>query len=254
MLSGTLVGLLLMEEHAIHHLRWWRRRFYLEPFRVFIFSRSIHGIDWSGSDLAEMIAMIKWGFFPRFICFCKVRMPRDNFFSSARCCIFLFIQSECQSFKWRKKVVKIVIAIDCQCVWAHQNRYSGETQCFAFLSSHLLSYTRRTLCWTSLCSLCSICTRFSFKCHSAYTVSFPGSHTFLLSLIFKWVLTLRAGHLHVIITNNEKTPTTDTDSRRLCSIMMIPLYSCITYLRNAYVSSNFGAPEAVGIRVRLRLI
>lgn len=75
---------MLMEEDAVHHFRWWRRSFYLEPFRVFIFSRLIHGIDWSGNDLAEVIAMIKWGFPPVLFAFVKFECRETIFFSSTR--------------------------------------------------------------------------------------------------------------------------------------------------------------------------
>lgn len=56
------------------------------------------------------------------------------------------------------KVVKIFIGIDCHIVWAHQNRYSGKTQC-----SVLFPSTHRSICWTWRWSLCPICTRFSHQ-------------------------------------------------------------------------------------------
>lgn len=132
---------MLMEEDAVHHFRWWRRSFYLEPFRVFIFSRLIHGIDWSGNDLAEVIAMIKWGFPPVLFAFVKFECRETIFFSSTRehRHIFRSFKANVSRSNDKKNVVKIVIAKDCQSVWAHQNRYSGETQWFALLSSHLLS-------------------------------------------------------------------------------------------------------------------
>lgn len=213
---------MLMEEDAVHHFRWWRRSFYLEPFRVFIFSRLIHGIDWSGNDLAEVIAMIKWGFPPVLFAFVKFECRETIFFSSTREHRHIFRsfkanvsrsndKKKCRQNCHRKRLsVRVGSSEGIQA--KHNDSLSSPLIC-----SHLLSYTHRTLCWTRLCSLYPIRTRFSFKCHSVYRVSITGSHAFLLPLIYKWVLTLRAGHLHVIITNYEKKqpPIRTADARVL---------------------------------------
>lgn len=158
---------MLMEEDAVHHFRWWRRSFYLEPFRVFIFSRLIHGIDWSGNDLAEVIAMIKWGFPPVLFAFVKFECRETIFFSSTRehRHIFRSFKANVSRSNDKKNVVKIVIAKDCQSVWAHQKVFRRNTMIRSpLLSSALISSHILTVLYAGRGSV--VCTQFARGFHS----------------------------------------------------------------------------------------